>query len=92
MMEPLDVVIRLGDAKKIGCRDTPSSKRPFEKTIGGRKHKFPKRKYEAMAEVEGSSSEKPNTPKSLSSGRNEFTQWTQLRRVYVSSAESRALW
>ena len=67
-MELLDVVICLGDAKKVGCRDTPSGKRHFEKTIGGRKHKFPKRKYEAMAEVEGSSGKKPNTPKSLSSG------------------------
>ena len=42
MMELLDVVIRLSDAREVGCPNMPNGKRLFEKTFGGEKHKFPK--------------------------------------------------
>ena len=63
MLELLDVVIRLGDAREISWSETTNGKRPFEKTFGGGKHKFPKRKYEPRDEGEERSVGKLITPK-----------------------------
>ena len=63
MMELLDVVIRLDDAREVSCPEIPNGKRPFEKSFGGGKHKFLKRKYEAKEEGEGGLVGKPTTPK-----------------------------
>ena len=46
MLELLDVVIRLGDAREVSRPETANGKRPFEKSFGGGKSEFPKRKYE----------------------------------------------
>jgi hypothetical protein len=63
MMKLLDVVIRLGDAREVSRPNVPNGKRPFEKSFGGSKYKFLKRKYEPKEESEGGSVGKPTTPK-----------------------------
>lgn len=65
MIKLLDVVICLDVAREVGRPDTPSGKRPFEKSFGGGKHKFSKHKYEAKEEPEGGLSGKKITPKSF---------------------------
>ena len=44
MLELLDVVLRLGDARDVSRLETNSGKRPFAKRFGGANHKFSKRK------------------------------------------------
>lgn len=63
MLELLDVVIRLGDAREVSRPEVTNGKRPFEKNFGSAKSKFPKRKYEPRDDGEGGSSGKPTTPK-----------------------------
>ena len=55
MLELLDVVIRLGDAREVGRAETPAAKKPYERFPGGNKPKFPKRKWESKEDPEGPS-------------------------------------
>ena len=63
MLELLDVVIRLGDAREVVRSETPTGKKPFERYFGGNKLKFAKRKWESKEDPERGSSDKLATPK-----------------------------
>ena len=62
MLELFDVVIRLGDAREVVRSETPTGKKPFERSFGGNKPKFVKRKWESKEDPEGGSSGNPATP------------------------------
>ena len=64
MMELLDLVIRLVDAREVSRPDIPNGKRSLEKAFGAGKHKFSKRRFESKDEGEGISVGKPTIPKS----------------------------
>ena len=59
-----DGATRRNDPSRQCERSWPNRNRPFKKTFGSGKHKFPKRKYEVKEESEGGSSGKPTTPRS----------------------------
>jgi hypothetical protein len=61
MMELLDVVIRLGNAREVSRPKIPNGKRPFKKSFGDGKNKLSKRKYEPNEKDEGESVGKPTT-------------------------------
>lgn len=63
MLELLDVVIQLSDAREVGHSETLNGKKPFERSFGGNKPKFAKIMWESKEDPKGGSSGKPATPK-----------------------------
>ena len=63
MLELLNVVIWLGNAREVGRSEALTGKKPFERFFGGNKPKFAKQKWEPKEDPEGGSSGKPATPK-----------------------------
>lgn len=62
MMELVDVIIHLGDARELGWNDILSMKRLFQKHFRGGKHKSSKHKSEAKENARGEINSRSQTP------------------------------
>ena len=92
MMELLDLVIHLGDAREVSRPDIPNGKRSFDKAFGGGKHKFPKRRFVSKDEGEGGSVGKPTTPKNYVKQAKRVDPKDTTKKGFVSNAGKRATW